>query len=180
MDNLEMPVQRLFAGNWSHLFGPGRAETSCRVVIDAANVELVAAQALDGLKWVDLSAPERADLADSLFDANTVSEAPEEFNLVAIDVLPDWAASTEPGMAVGALDNEYAFDCTLTAAIRVKARTREQADAILRDVLNAADCNGGVWPNGVPVLFEASLNDSKPVLSEVNGVPVNEAGVSVS
>lgn len=180
MENLEMPVPRLFTGNWSHLFGPGRAETSCRVVIDAANVELVAAQALDGLKWIDLSAPERADLADSMFDANSVTEAPEEFNLVAIDLLPEWAASTEPVMAVGAPENEYAFDCTLTTAIRVKARTREQADAILRDVLNAADCNGGVWPNGAPVLFEASLNDSKPVLYEVNGVPVNDAGMSVS
>jgi hypothetical protein len=82
-------------------------------------------------------------------------------------------------MAAGALDNEYAFDCTFTAAIRVKAKTREQAVAILRDVLTAADCNAGVWPNGAPVLFEASLNDSKPVLYEVNGVPVNDAGKPV-
>jgi hypothetical protein len=180
MENLGTPAPRLFAGNWTHLFGPGRAETLCRVVIDAANVELVASQSFDGLKWIDLSAPERADLADSLFDANTVSEAPEAFNLVAVDLLPDWAASTDAMTAAGAPENEYAFDCTLTAAVRVKAKSREKADAILRDVLNGADCNGGAWPNGAPVLFEASLNDSKPVLYELNGVPVNDTGKSGS
>ena len=53
--------------------------------------------------------------------------------------------------------HEYAFDVTLKAAIRVKASDQAQAIALLEAVLDAAQCNGGMWPNGDPVLFEASL-----------------------
>lgn len=85
---------KLFAGGWSHLFGPGRAETHCRVVVDVANDKLVAAQAFDGLKWIALSAAERDDLADSLFDANAVNEDPIGSGLSAIAALPEWASSS--------------------------------------------------------------------------------------
>jgi hypothetical protein len=74
--------------------------------------------------------------------------------------------------------NDYAFDCTLTTALRVKARSREEAEAMIRDTFNAADCNGGAWPNGDPILFEASLNDSKLELYELNGETLDNFGKS--
>lgn len=91
--DLNLLEARLFEGKWSHLFGPGRAETQCRVVVDVANDNLVAAEAFDGQKWVDLSSAERSDLAESLFSGNDVSAGPEDWNLSAIESLPQWAAS---------------------------------------------------------------------------------------
>ncbi|ABO60427.1 hypothetical protein Bcep1808_7552 (plasmid) [Burkholderia vietnamiensis G4] len=82
---------RLFEGEWSHLFGPGRAETQCRIVVDVANDKLVSAQAFDGQKWVDLSSAEREDVAESLFDGNDVSASPRDWNLSPIESLPQWA-----------------------------------------------------------------------------------------
>ncbi|MDC6180044.1 hypothetical protein [Ralstonia solanacearum] len=94
---VKMP-QRLFIGNWAHLFGPGRTETACRIVVDIENNALVAAQAFGGMRWFELSAGEKADLAESLFEANDVSNAPGDFDLVAINSLPYWAAGalTDP------------------------------------------------------------------------------------
>ncbi|WP_321935354.1 hypothetical protein [Paraburkholderia sp. J8-2] len=71
-------------------------------------------------------------------------------------------------------EHEYAFDCNLSAAIRVKGTTREVAEARLRAALNTADCNGGAWPDGDPILFEASVNNAL-VLYEVDGEPVEQA-----
>lgn len=76
--------------------------------------------------------------------------------------------------------NEYAFDCTLTTALRVKAKSREEAEAIIRDKMNAADCNGGAWPNGDPILFEASINDSELALYELNGESLDNFGKSAA
>jgi len=94
-NEMKMPGPELFAGNWNHLFGPGRAETQCRIVVDVANDALVAAQAFDGLKWFDLSSVERADLAESLFEVNEISNAPANWNLSPIDAFPQWASSAE-------------------------------------------------------------------------------------
>ena len=67
---------------------------------------------------------------------------------------------------------EFAFDCKLTAAIRVKAKSRAEAEAILRETLDAASCNAGLWDNGDPIVFEASLDADTPLdLYEVNGEP---------
>lgn len=91
----KLPKPELFTGNWNHLFGPGRAETRCRIVVDVASDKLVAAQAFDGLKWIDLQSAERADLAESLFEANDVSKAPKDWGLLAISTLPEWATPQE-------------------------------------------------------------------------------------
>ncbi|PNE59956.1 hypothetical protein A8H39_02075 [Paraburkholderia fungorum] len=77
-------------------------------------------------------------------------------------------------------EHEYAFDCTLTAAIRVKGPSREAAEAHLRDAMDAADCNGGAWANGDPILFEASVNDNELTLYEVDGDPVDDAKLRAS
>ncbi|KWN05894.1 hypothetical protein WT83_27820 [Burkholderia territorii] len=89
--NAVAPEARLYEGNWNHLFGPGRAETQCRIVVDVANETLLAAQALCGQQWVDLSAAERTDLSESLFDANDVCKAPEGWGLAHVESLPVWA-----------------------------------------------------------------------------------------
>jgi hypothetical protein len=85
----------LFEGVWTHLFGPGLSETTCRIVIDVTNNKLIAAQApsSDGRSWIGLRADAKSDLAESLFDANHVSTNPAEFGLVEIESLPDWATA---------------------------------------------------------------------------------------
>lgn len=72
--------------------------------------------------------------------------------------------------ADNAEEKEYAFDCTLIAALRVKAKSQKEAEGIIRQVLDAASCNAGAWPNGDPVLFEASV-DGELSLFEVDGEP---------
>lgn len=84
------PEPRLYEGDWHHPL-PGSSDTHCRIVVDVENHELVAAQAKDGLKWVWLSRDSLADLADSLFNANTVCEDPVGNCLDPIDALPAWA-----------------------------------------------------------------------------------------
>ena len=72
--------------------------------------------------------------------------------------------------------NEYAFDLTLTASLRVKAPDEKAARRMLYAALDCADANLGAWPNGDPILSEVSLVDNGPLLPptlyEVNGEPV--------
>ncbi|MBK1901992.1 MULTISPECIES: hypothetical protein [Burkholderia] len=69
-------------------------------------------------------------------------------------------------------EHEFAFDCDLSATIRVRAGSLEHAQANLREAMAAASCNAGAWPNGDPILFEASLCVSAVVLSESDGEPI--------
>lgn len=65
---------------------------------------------------------------------------------------------------------EYAFDCVLTVALRVTANSEAEARAILNDKLDCADSNFGAWPDGSPILGEASISDdSAPDLYEIDG-----------
>lgn len=70
----------------------------------------------------------------------------------------------------------YGFDCTLTAAIRVEAESEEEARKMLSDALDCADVNFGAWPNGDPILAEASLDRPDPRLFEV-GEPIERQSV---
>jgi hypothetical protein len=65
--------------------------------------------------------------------------------------------------------HEYAFDVQLYAAIRVKARNVNEARDMLREHVNAADCNFGAWPDGSPILGEASVDDETLPCFEVDG-----------
>ena len=71
-----------------------------------------------------------------------------------------------------AAEREYLFDITLMASLRVKANNRKAAEAMVMQVFDAASCNAGVWGDGSPVLFEASV-DGDIDLVEVDGEPVN-------
>lgn len=65
--------------------------------------------------------------------------------------------------------NEYLFDVKLFASVRVQADTETEARRLLADALDAADINAGAWPNGDPVVFEAS-QDGEPDLVEVEDI----------
>ena len=62
----------------------------------------------------------------------------------------------------------YAFDVKLFGAIRVDANSRKEAEALVRDALDCASINAGRWPDGSPVLFEASV-DGELDLYEIDG-----------
>ena len=64
--------------------------------------------------------------------------------------------------------NEYLFDIKLFASIRVNAISEREARAMILECFDCADVNAGAWPNGDPILFEASV-DGDFDLVEVNG-----------
>ncbi len=64
--------------------------------------------------------------------------------------------------------NEYLFDVNLFATIRIKAESEDEARAMILDHLDCACVNAGVWPNGDPILFEASARGELPLI-EING-----------
>lgn len=68
------------------------------------------------------------------------------------------------------MDHEYAFDITLTAALRVMAPDVATARGMVAAALDCANANFGAWPDGRPILAEVNL-DSVSGLFEVNGVP---------
>lgn len=65
-------------------------------------------------------------------------------------------------------NHEYAFDCTLVCAIRVRAETPQAAAALLRERIDAAEANLGAWPNGDPILCEVSV-EGQLDLFEIDG-----------
>ena len=68
------------------------------------------------------------------------------------------------------IQREYSFDIKLLAAVRVKATSPDQAMQMLHNLFDCADCNGGSWPGGDPVFFEASLVEGQdPVLVTHDG-----------
>lgn len=71
------------------------------------------------------------------------------------------------------MPSEYAFDLKLKASIRVKADSFAEARRLVNEHLDAADSNFGSWPDGSPILGEASLISvvTKDMLFEVDGEP---------
>ncbi|TAJ37529.1 MAG: hypothetical protein EPO54_14885 [Brevundimonas sp.] len=60
----------------------------------------------------------------------------------------------------------FLFDVKLFASVRVPAHSPEEAERLLRDHLDCASCNAGVWPDGTPITFEASPDGSFDLLDE--------------
>jgi hypothetical protein len=71
--------------------------------------------------------------------------------------------------------HEYAFDCKLEAVFRVEAISRADAEKKLRKNFAAACCNGGMWPNGDPILFDARIGESPLLLNRIDGDLVEES-----
>lgn len=85
---------RFATGEWMHLFGPGKTETRCRILIDLHSCTLIAAQEWTGLKFEDIKAARLKDLAESVIDVNTAHLALEDFDLMPTKRLPSWFTST--------------------------------------------------------------------------------------
>jgi hypothetical protein len=62
---------------------------------------------------------------------------------------------------------EFTFDIKLFAAITVKAETEKEAFEMLLEHTECADCNLGTWPDGTPILAEASVERDEIELVEV-------------
>lgn len=63
----------------------------------------------------------------------------------------------------------FTFDVKLFATITVPAPDEKTARKMLDAEVNCASCNFGAWPNGDPILGEASVDDACPDLVEVDG-----------
>lgn len=68
--------------------------------------------------------------------------------------------------------HEYLFDIKLFASLRVKAESVVEARKLLASVLDCAEVNCGEWPDGSPIVGEASLDDDDPDLIEIDGEAV--------
>lgn len=82
------------------------------------------------------------------------------------------AANAETAVVMAEALHEYAFDVTLTVALRVKATSFEEAAKMLKAELECADSNFGSWPDGSPITGEASLavdKVTKDMLFEFDG-----------
>lgn len=64
----------------------------------------------------------------------------------------------------------YTFDVKLFAMMTLKANSEAEARATLSEIVGCMDCNGGSWPDGTPILFQASV-DGESDLIEINGEP---------
>jgi len=63
-------------------------------------------------------------------------------------------------------DTEYVFDVKLFAIVRVAAPDEATARQRLQEALDGASVNAGCWPNGDPILFEASLDGEADLLDD--------------
>lgn len=141
----------LFTGRWNHTYGPSRQGTECKIVIQpAAEQKLVAAQAFDGLKWVNLSRAEIKDLSESLFGANNVDEDPQSFGLSAVTALPDWAQpQAEASKALVRPRKRY----FVPAFVVVDADSAEDVKAVIK----AGGLQALAETNGYSVSLDARL-----------------------
>lgn len=66
---------------------------------------------------------------------------------------------------------EYKFDIKMFAVVTVEASSEAEAKLLVEESLSCADANFGAWPNGDPILGEASI-EGDPDLLEINGEAV--------
>jgi hypothetical protein len=95
-------LRYLVCDDWTHIF-EGRSPVTTRWVLDTTTSELVRAEICiednsDEGTWAVLGAGDRADLLESLLEANDMLVAFEDFEVQPWDGLPDWATD-EPDRA---------------------------------------------------------------------------------
>lgn len=86
---------RYLAGEWSHLFGPGKRETRCRVLVAPTLGKLLAAQEWTGLKFEDVHGDRLLHLQESVIEVNEAHLTPDDFGLEPVDAVPEWLMSEE-------------------------------------------------------------------------------------
>lgn len=65
----------------------------------------------------------------------------------------------------------YLIDLKLDVSLRVEATSPKEAWDMLRKVFDAATINAGHWPDGSPVIAEATMNE-RPDFAECDDEPV--------
>lgn len=66
---------------------------------------------------------------------------------------------------------EFLFDVKLFASVRVQAETEAEGRRLLAETLDCATINAGSWPNGEPIVAEASADGAADLL-EIDGAAV--------
>ena len=92
MTHAEANTPKLFTGEWVHLFGSGRKETRCQILLDQTTKQILAGQAWTGLKFEDLSKAELLDLQESVIEVNEAHVKPGGWGLDACRTWPEWAS----------------------------------------------------------------------------------------
>ncbi len=54
---------------------------------------------------------------------------------------------------------EFAFDVRCVLAVRVEAKSEDEARRMIGEALDAASANCGAWPDGSPILGELSASE---------------------
>lgn len=105
---------------------------------------------------------------DELLEVN--GRGPEEIEDDDEDIGEDSRVCQRSGASGEKNLIEYAFDATVRIALRVSALTEQDARDLLDQHLDCASANFGAWPNGDPILAEASLWE-RPRVYEIDQVP---------
>ncbi|OBY87071.1 hypothetical protein [Delftia sp. JD2] len=84
-----------YAGEWLHLFGPGRRETRCRIAIAVRTARVVAAHVWTGLRFENMSESMRTNIEESVIGVNEALLSPADFGLKGSTELPAWALNAE-------------------------------------------------------------------------------------
>lgn len=93
-DSVATERPRYVTGIWTHLFEEdGRTvERECRIAFDLEARSMTAMSVKRGHRWHSATNDERADLTDSLVNANPEAlDDPEGWDLETAEKLPDWA-----------------------------------------------------------------------------------------
>ena len=67
-------------------------------------------------------------------------------------------------------EKEFAFNLTLLTTVKVNAETEKEARALINEAFHIADSHFGAWPNGDPILAEASM-EGEAELFEIDQEP---------
>lgn len=164
-------MSKFATGEWMHLFGAGRRETRCRIVIDLELAKVSAAQEWTGVKFVDIRGDRLKDLDDSVIDANAANLDPDEFSLEQSDELPEWARSREGEGDV----SDLAADSDGQAELAPSDRPCGLQDARtgMDQVWLMAYGLGGVW-SGYPYATIVSAKEKEEALSYAGIIAVRE------
>lgn len=122
---------RFASGNWTHLFGVGSQETTCRICIDLSTGKLVAAQEMTGLSYQNIGGARYADLAESVIDVNQAHTELLDWDPQLTANLPTWV----PGYKAKYLEGQGFI-------VGVRAPTRNPAFAGKFMVADGMDDDG--------------------------------------
>lgn len=95
-------AQPYIVGEWGHLFDEGRRERerTCRIVFDVETNQVTHMDVRLASKWRAGTSVERADLTDSLVNANSDAiDNPQDWDLKRATELPEWAEDRLPRAA---------------------------------------------------------------------------------